>query len=251
MRILVLSAFDEELASIRHDLDAAEAIMVSRCRCWKTKYLEHDIWLSIVGIGVHAAAATTAILCEQLHPDLIIFCGVAGGLKPELKIGDLIIATKVIDADLYHLPKLLQNSPYRSALLDPHTLSPIQCEYHIDNVLHRTMREFFQRGLVFGTIVTSQIFPAPEHLFSDTNLDGIAIDMESAGIYKAASYYKMPVLIMRAISNMLDADGNDLGTSQEALPYCAKQLSHYLEKILDPLIINALQKHKSHITLSV
>lgn len=81
--------------------------MISKCPCLIGQANGHKIIISIAGIGTCASAITTTILCETLEPDLIIFFGGAGGLHAEKKIGDLVLATQVIDVDLHLLPTIL------------------------------------------------------------------------------------------------------------------------------------------------
>ena len=57
--------------------------------------------------------------------------------------------------------------------------------------------------------------------------------MESAGVFKAAEYYDVPVITIRAISNLLDDAGNDLGTRPDALGVCADRLALCLTAILN------------------
>lgn len=234
MLIVILSAFRDELTRITEAFPNLKETMVSKCRCLVTKWNDHDIIISLSGIGTSASAITTTILCETLNPDLIIFCGVAGGLKPYQQIGDLILASKVIDADLHQLPAILKDTPYNNALIDPHTLTSITTEYAIHDSLLDTLSSFSFERLKPGIIVTSNTFPAPKNLFSEIkNLDCSAIEMESAGVFKAAEYYGTPVITLRAISNLLDGEGNDLGTRPDALDVCAERLASCLIAVLN------------------
>lgn len=232
MRIVILSAFEDELTNILAHFDVTEK-MISKCRCWVAQWSEHDVIVSLTGIGTSASAITTTILCEQLKPDLIIFCGTAGGLKSEHQIGDLVLANKIIDADLHQLPVLLRNTPYQKALIDPHTLKPITLEYGVNPLIRDKLSSFSFERLTHGTVVTSNTFPAPKSLFAEIKrLECSAIEMESAGVFKAAEYYEVPVITLRAISNRLDTDGNDLGTKDNALAICAQRLASCLIPIL-------------------
>lgn len=234
MRIVILSAFRDELTSITKNFLNLKETMISKCRCLVTQSMGHDIILSLAGIGTSASAITTTILCETLKPDLIIFCGVAGGLKPYQQIGDLVLASKIIDADLYHLPAILRDTPYKNALIDPHRLTPIATEYAIHHSILETISTFAFERLKTGIIVTSNTFPAPKNVFSEIKgLDCSAIEMESSGVFKAAEYYDIPVITIRAISNLLDDAGNDLGTRPDALEVCADRLAICLTAILN------------------
>lgn len=237
MRIIVLGAFKDELTHINGSFSDLKEVMVSKCRCLKGSWNDNEIIISLAGIGTSASAITTTILCEQLKPDLIIFCGVAGGLKLGQQVGDLVLASTIIDADLHLLPSILQDTPYKNALIDPHTLAPITAEYTVNASILAKFSSFAFEGLNTGIIVTSNTFPAPKSLFAEIKkLNCSAIEMESAGVYKAAGYYDVPVLTLRAISNLLDDAGNDLGTKSDALEICSKRLALCLTQILNHLI---------------
>lgn len=226
MHIIILAAFQDELTNIIPLFSDLQETKISKCRCWTTRWKDHEIVISLTGIGTNAAAITTTLLCEALHPDLIVFCGVAGGLRSEQQVGDLVLANKIIDADLHQLPAILAGSPYQHALMDPHTLVPIATEYAMHPSLSDILSSFSFDRLKTGIIVTSNTFPAPKSLFSEIkNLGCSAIEMESAGLYKAAAYHDAPVITLRAISNLLDDEGCDLGTEPNALELCAERLA--------------------------
>ena len=233
MKIVILGAFQDELTKIYHGFLDLNEIMVSKVRCMAGNWDGHDLYITLSGIGTNAAAITTTIICERIQPDIIIFCGVAGGLKADQKIGDIIIANQVIDADLLLLPDLIKDSPYKNALNDPHTLEPITTCYHIHSSLSNLMNALSLERLTSGILVTSNAFPAPKNVFEQIkSLKCSAIEMESAGIYKAAAYFNVPVLTIRAISNLLDESGNDLGSTHDALEVCAQRLADCLIHVL-------------------
>ncbi len=233
MRIVILGAFQDELTTITKVFVNLKETMISKCRCLVAQWNNHDVIICLAGIGTSASAITTTILCEILEPDLIIFCGVAGGLQTDQQIGDLVLANEIIDADLYQLPAMLRDTPYKNALIDPHTLTPITAEYAIHHSIFNIISSFSFERLKTGVIVTSNTFPAPKSLFSEIkSLHCSAIEMESAGVFKAAEYYDVPVITIRAISNLLDDLGNDLGTRPDALMVCADRLALCLTAIL-------------------
>lgn len=233
MRIVILGAFQDELTETYSRFSDLTEIMISKARCFAGKWDGHDIYIALSGIGTNAAAITTTILCERLQPDLIIFCGVAGGLQSDQKVGDLVVVNQVIDADFLLLPDLIKDSPYKNALDDPHTLQPITTYYPIHSSLLNLMSALSFERLNQGVVVTSNAFPAPQNLFKEIkSLKCSAIEMESAGIYKAALYFNVPVLTLRAISNLLDESGNDLGTTHGALEVCSQRLADCLMHVL-------------------
>ncbi len=67
---------------------------------YEAKYKELDIVLSYSKIGKVYASLTASTLIEHFKCDTILFTGVAGAINPELKVGDLIVATKLCQHDL-------------------------------------------------------------------------------------------------------------------------------------------------------
>jgi adenosylhomocysteine nucleosidase len=52
------------------------------------------------GVGTVFAATTATVLVTQFKVDVIVFTGVAGGLKEGQKIGDIVLGTDVVNYDM-------------------------------------------------------------------------------------------------------------------------------------------------------
>lgn len=234
MNLAILSAFEDEITHSKSLFQNLEENIISKHRYYSATWNEHSIIIGLTGIGTTAAAITTTVLCEAYRPDLILVLGVAGGLKPNLHIGDLVLASKIIDIDLHQLPNALKDTPYESTLIDPHLNTLMTYEYSPPAALVESVSTLPIARLQTGTIVTSNTFPAPASLFEDIKtLNGCAIEMESSAVFRTAEYYDIPVITIRAISNLLDENGDDLGTAPDSLERCAKQLRLCLTEILN------------------
>lgn len=62
------------------------------------------IALMNTGVGVANAAASTALACAALEPDLVISQGTAGAHDISLHTGDIVIGTRIIRLGAYHSP---------------------------------------------------------------------------------------------------------------------------------------------------
>lgn len=235
MRIVILGAFLDELADIKKIFIGLKEIMIAKRHCYITKFNNHEILISLSGVGTISAASTTTAICEGFSPDLIILCGVAGGLNSDHRIGDLVLANKIIDADLYGFKGSCLGTPYeRHCLTDPHTLKPTNVEFNVSSLLLDIASSLSIDRLETGAVVTSNIFPAPASMFAEIkDLNCSAIEMESSGVFKAAEYYETPVITIRAISNVLNNAGKDLGTGSNALTICSERLSLFLTRLLE------------------
>lgn len=241
MRILVLGAFQAELANIIQMFPDIKQRTISKRRCMLAQMGTTELVFSTSGIGATAAACTTTALCEGYEPDYIILCGVAGGLEKNQQVGDLILAESIVDADLYALRGLLTGTPYAPCLTDPHTQTPIKNEYITNSSLLRIGSSLSLDRFKTGIIASSNVFPAPKELFAQIiKLGCSAIEMESSGVIKAAEHYNVPVITVRAISNLINSSGDDLGTASHALAICSQRIALFLSfflqkiKVLEP-----------------
>ncbi len=53
-----------------------------------------DVVFLVTGPGLNTAARTTGILLEEYDIDVVFFSGVAGGIDPDIRIGDVSIASR-------------------------------------------------------------------------------------------------------------------------------------------------------------
>ncbi len=125
------------------------------------------------GVGDEAATRRTEALLAEVRPRCIIAAGFAGALAPEMRVGDLVIATNLTR------PELRERA---GALLGA------------------------EPGVFFGPVVGAP-FPieevAEKKEFARMS-QGIAVDMESAAVFGAAMRARVPFLAVRAISDALD-----------------------------------------------
>lgn len=56
---------------------------------------EHRVALALTGVGTTAAATLTERANTEFAPTAMMFVGVAGGLHDKLRIGDVVVATKI------------------------------------------------------------------------------------------------------------------------------------------------------------
>lgn len=236
MKILILSAFKNELEIFEKYLINPTEMAIGlngKRRCLKGQLASHEIYTSHTGIGTMRAAATTTLLCEYLNPEIVFIAGVSGGLVANQQIGDLVISRTVIDIDLHSLPDILTGTPYEICLTNPHTQLPLNIEYSGDPELLAIGEIVNMPRIKLGKIVSSNVFPAPQEALEKIKaLQCDAIEMENVGVFYATSYYQKPVLAVRAISNHLDNEGNDLGTTDDAIAICSARLAEFFNKFL-------------------
>lgn len=98
--IAIMCAMREELEPILKYLKLKETVEYANNKYYLAKYGKLDLVLAYSKIGKVNAALTAAILIEKFNAQKILFSGVAGAIDKDLKIGDLIIATKTCQHDV-------------------------------------------------------------------------------------------------------------------------------------------------------
>ena len=95
-----MCAMREELEPILEKVEVQEIIEYGRNKYYLAKFKNLDLVLAYSKIGKVNAATTATILIEKFGAKKILFSGVAGAIDSDLKIGDLIIATKTTQHDV-------------------------------------------------------------------------------------------------------------------------------------------------------
>ncbi|HEY8670951.1 MAG TPA: hypothetical protein VIL63_08935 [Terriglobales bacterium] len=128
------------------------------------------------GIGVEAACRAAEAVVVEYAPELLISAGVAGALVSDLHVGDVIFPSVVIDTqDSSRHATAICDSPVGNTALGRTTLATYP---EIANVVQKA-----QLAKSYGA-----------H----------AVDMEAAGVARAAEFHEIPFLAVKAISDELD-----------------------------------------------
>ena len=105
MRIGVIGAMEEEVEMLRERMNLIEEVVIAGCEFHLGGLEGVEVILSKSGIGKVNAAISATLMNQLYHPDYIINTGSAGGLNPELEVGDVVVSTEVryndVDATVF------------------------------------------------------------------------------------------------------------------------------------------------------
>ncbi len=165
------------------------------------RYKDLEIVLAYSKIGKVYSALTAATMLEHFGCEMLLFTGVAGAVDPELKIGDLVAATKLCQHDLDI-----------TAFGHPHGYVP-EGKIYIEadrELLHIAKEVADEKGIDLkgGIIATGDQFIAdPERKeWIARTFDADAIEMEGASVAVVCDAMKVPFFVLRAISDAADMD---------------------------------------------
>jgi adenosylhomocysteine nucleosidase len=220
----ILSAIPEELRHLEDREDGSETI--AGLLFHKGRIEGRGAVFVETGIGKVNAALTATILAQRFGCRALIFGGVAGGIDRALGIGDVVVATKLVQHDYGALIDG-RIEAYQPGVppLPGVDRSP---GYYMDKVLERKLREALagielpplaasvtgEQGraasLHFGTIVSGDTFvnchTTRERL--EGEFAALAVEMEGAAVAQVAERFGVPWIVVRCLSDLAGSDSH-------------------------------------------
>ncbi len=155
----------------------------------------------VAGVGCVAAASSTSALLAGKQYDLVINLGIAGGFVGRADIGTVVVADRMVAADLGAETAEGFISLEQLQLGDSQIASD---EKLADRVLQALVRKSIpvQRAAIL-TLSTVTGTEETAVKLSNRMPDAVAEAMEGYGVAVAAVQHNLPVLEIRAISNAI------------------------------------------------
>ncbi|RXJ54646.1 5'-methylthioadenosine/adenosylhomocysteine nucleosidase [Candidatus Marinarcus aquaticus] len=227
-KLAVMGAMEEEIEPLLEHFNDVKITEFAKNKYYEVTYNGLEIVIAYSKIGKVFASLTASTLIEKFGCDTLLFSGVAGGINPELKIGDLIIANKLCQHDLDI-----------TAFGHPHGFVPggavfVETSIELNSIAKEVASE---NGLkvIEGVIATGDQFVHSNERkeFIESTFKADALEMEGASVAVVCDALNVPCFILRAISDTADMDaGFDF---DEFLKSSAKNSAEYLIKIINKL----------------
>ncbi|MCD7760574.1 MAG: 5'-methylthioadenosine/adenosylhomocysteine nucleosidase [Clostridiales bacterium] len=198
----VIGAMQVEIQGLRAMLEDAETVTVSGIEFVTGRLEGHPVVMAVCGIGKVFAAICAQTMILRFPVRAIINTGCAGTLCRELGIGDVAVATDVVqhDMDTSGLGDPL-------GMLSGPNIIHIPAGRRLSALVEAAVAETGHR-CVAGTIATGDQFLCQrerKQWIHDT-FGGIAGEMEGGSIGQVCYVNNIPFAVIRTISD--DADGN-------------------------------------------
>ena len=228
-KLAIMGAMEEEIEPLLAHFDNVNVVEFANNKYYEVNYKGLDIVVAYSKIGKVFASLTATTMIEKFACDTLLFSGVAGGINPELKIGDLIIADKLCQHDLDI-----------TAFGHPNGFVPggkvfVETTESLRNIAKKVATENNLK-VIEGTIATGDQFVHSNERkdFIQSTFNADALEMEGASVAVVCDALNVPFFILRAISDTADMDaGFDF---DEFLKSSAKNSADYLIKIVNELI---------------
>jgi nucleoside phosphorylase/tetratricopeptide (TPR) repeat protein len=203
--------------------------------------LSWEVLVAETGPGNPSAAVETERALQFFNPEVAIFVGVGGGVK-DVRIGDLVIATKVYDTDAgkegdEFLPRPTAPEPsYRLLELAKATRRYGQWLLRLTDSEREPGPTVYLGAIASGQQVVASVESPKSKLIATHYSDALAVDMESVGFMRAIqARNSTPSLIVRGISDVRDAKSPDDDTiwqpkmAARAAAFAIELLAQYRE----------------------
>lgn len=96
----ILGAMPQEVALMARSMTVHRQTEAGMRTFYEGEWMGQEIVLALSRVGKVSAAVTTMLLIERFQCDHIIFTGVAGGIDLGLKVGDVVIADRLVQHDM-------------------------------------------------------------------------------------------------------------------------------------------------------
>ena len=93
-RIAVVSAYTPEMVVLKGELENTVVHSLNGVDFSTGQLQGHEVVLFLSGISIVNAAMTVQLALDHFHIEQIVFSGIAGGVDPELNLGDVVIADR-------------------------------------------------------------------------------------------------------------------------------------------------------------
>lgn len=228
MKIAIMGAMQEEISPLLAYFKDYKTIEFAKNKYYLAQYKGLELIIAYSKIGKVNASLTATTLIEKFGAQKLLFSGVAGAINPSLKIGDLVIATKLAQHDLDI-----------TAFGHPHGFVPegavyVQTDTTLTNVA-KSVAKAHNKAILEGIIATGDQFICDEakKTWIGQTFNADALEMEGASVAVVCDALNIPFCILRAISDAADMDaGFSFDTFLES---AAKESAALMIGIMDAL----------------
>lgn len=166
---------------------------------------------------------TATLVIEHFRPNRVIFTGVAGGLNPELQLGDIVVAEKTAQHDLGRLESAeIESMGVKNPIngkrnplffpADPRLLQIAETALEgIELNPFQTPQGQRHPRIIKGTVVTGDVFVAydAKKTALHKNFNADAVEMEGAAVAQICWQHNVPCLVIRSLSDNAGANASE------------------------------------------
>lgn len=250
-RIAVISAFQPEIGALRAALHDPRQYVVNGVVFLTGTLVGKKVVLYLSGISMVNAAMTTQMVLDRFDVTDIVFSGIAGGIDPNLRIGDVVVPARwgqYLEAVFArrkpdggyslgygerHFPNYGMIFPQPVQLPEGNAVPKSRFWFHVTPKLLDLARQFAVHVTLGTCIASACLRETPRVVVGGNGVSGQAFidnakfrryvwrtfhaeaaDMESAAVANVATVNQTPFIIFRSLSDLAGGspDHNEMHT---------------------------------------
>ena len=229
----IIGAMEEEIILLKEKMEIEVVVKKASMEFYQGTLNGKEVVLVKSGIGKVNAGLCAQILVDVFNVNRLINTGIAGSLKAEINIGDIVLSSDALqhDMDARAFGYARGEIPRMDTLSFPADPELIGMAKAACEDVNPEIRVFV------GRVVTGDQFVAgretKEEIASWT--DGYCTEMEGAAIAQAAYLNKVPFVIVRAISDKADdsASMDYPEFEKQAIEHSVRLVENFVGRIPD------------------
>ena len=206
MKIGIIGAMAVEVEALKANMTDVKIEKISTIDYYLGSLNGVESVVCTAGVGKVNAAVSAQTMILKFNPDIIINIGVAGGLSPELSVGDIAVATNVVEHDMDTSP-LGDEVGFITGIDKVY----MDCDERISKMLYEVAKELNGIKAIQGTIASGDQFICTneqrERIMSNFPT-AVAAEMEGASIGHVCMMAQKPFAVLRAISDGASSDSS-------------------------------------------
>ncbi len=198
----IIGAMETEVAVLKADMKNAETRRKAGMEFSRGELYGCPAVVVKSGVGKVNAAVCAQILIDDFGADCLMNTGVAGSLKAEIDIGDLVISADALHHDM-NAPifgNVLGQVPFMEVVAFPADAELVRLAAEANARANPDVRTFTGRVVSGDQFISAD---ADKKRLAET-FGGLCAEMEGAAVAHTAWLNQVPFVIIRAISDKAD-----------------------------------------------
>lgn len=230
-KIGIIGAMDEEVSRLKEKMKVDKIENKAGMEFYHGNLAGKDVVIVKSGIGKVNAGICTQILVDDFQVEAVINTGVAGSLRNEINIGDIVLSSDSLQHDMdatgfgYEpgvIPRMEQSVFAGDAKL-------LQLAKEVNEQVNPEISTFVGRVVSGDQFISDK--EKKDYLIKQ--FEGFCTEMEGAAIAQVCYLNEIPYLVIRAISDKADNSATmDYGEFEaKAIEHTVKLVTGMMEKL--------------------
>lgn len=195
-----------EVEALKEQMDVKNIVEKASMKFYEGTLRGKDVVIVQCGIGKVNAGICVQILADLFQVDAVINTGVAGSLRAEINIGDIVVSTDACEHDMD-----VTALGYKQGIIPQMKESFFKADRQLVEAAIEVCREVNPDINVYeGKVLSGDQFISGEEIKNKLIdlFDGFCTEMEGAAIAHAAFLNEIPYVVIRAISDKADGSAH-------------------------------------------